>query len=360
MIWAPSSPSPCERGARDAPSSTPASVREHRVARRGRVGLGRGDVPRGLHAAVLDVPDESRGSPGGARRQHRLLAFDQQPVNRGGSPWFDHLVLIPAYEWPIVILGIVGIVVVLAAAELTGAFLVWMFVGSLAVYSWASERMPWLVLHPLLPLVLLAGIGAQALWTSRARLSARLAIAVVAHFRWGRSTRRSRCRTSGLRTRVSYSCRCRAPTTSPRSGTSSSGSRTCDPRDRRAGRVPGRQLGWNGLAMVVVPAGSATRLLRHVQVRRCPAGTVILVADPNNGAMATRYAANDQRKFRLRVWWAPEWGAASPGDWLRWAVIPEPWSPTATMDQWLYVRPDVAGLAGGGGGTRANEKAPGE
>ena len=27
--------------------------------------------------------------------------------------------------------------------------------------------MPWLVLHPLLPLVLLAGIGAQALWQAR-------------------------------------------------------------------------------------------------------------------------------------------------------------------------------------------------
>ena len=63
---------------------------------------------------------------------------------------------------------------------LSGAFLVWMFVGSLAVYSWASERMPWLVLHSLLPLVLLAGIGGQTLWNARARLSSRLAMAVVA------------------------------------------------------------------------------------------------------------------------------------------------------------------------------------
>jgi len=38
-----------------------------------------------------------------------------------------------------------------------------MFVLSLAVYSWAGEKFAWLVLHPLLPLVLLAGDGVQAL-----------------------------------------------------------------------------------------------------------------------------------------------------------------------------------------------------
>ncbi len=63
---------------------------------------------------------------------------------------------------------------------MTRAFIVWMFVCSLAVYSWASERMPWLILHPLLPLILLAGIGAQALWMARARVSAKIALGVVA------------------------------------------------------------------------------------------------------------------------------------------------------------------------------------
>ena len=32
------------------------------------------------------------------------------------------------------------------------------------VYSWAGEKFAWLVLHPLLPLLLLAGIGVQAIW----------------------------------------------------------------------------------------------------------------------------------------------------------------------------------------------------
>ena len=47
------------------------------------------------------------------------------------------------------------------------AFLLWDFFLSLAVYSWAGEKFAWLVLHPLLPVVLLAGVGVQAIWQAR-------------------------------------------------------------------------------------------------------------------------------------------------------------------------------------------------
>ena len=55
-------------------------------------------------------------------------------------------------------------------------FLVWAFVLSLIVYSWAGEKFAWLVLHPLLPLILLAGVGVQAIWASRRRWSGKLAL----------------------------------------------------------------------------------------------------------------------------------------------------------------------------------------
>src|SRR5207247_3335107 len=58
-------------------------------------------------------------------------------------------------------------------------FLIWFFVTSLIVYSWASERVPWLVLHPLLPAALLAGLGVQALWQARARLRAKVGLALA-------------------------------------------------------------------------------------------------------------------------------------------------------------------------------------
>ena len=106
--------------------------------------------------------------------------LSQQPVARGGQPWFYYLVLIPAYEWPVVLLGAIGIVAVVRRPTSIGALLVWTFVFSLAIYSWASERMPWLVVHSLLPLILLAGVGAQVLWDQRARGWARVAVAATA------------------------------------------------------------------------------------------------------------------------------------------------------------------------------------
>ena len=63
--------------------------------------------------------------------------------------------------------------------------------------------------------------------------------------------------------------------------------------------------------------------------------------------MEPRLKGYDGRGFRLRVWWVPVLGRCGPGDWLRWAVSRKAWgpTPTATMDEWLYLRPEVARLA---------------
>ena len=103
----------------------------------------------------------------------------QQPVNRGSNPPFYYLVVLPAYEWPVVLLAALGIVAVIRRPTLLGLFLVWDFVISLALYSAAGERMPWLTLHPLLPLILLAGVGMQTLWTNRRAVPARIALALA-------------------------------------------------------------------------------------------------------------------------------------------------------------------------------------
>jgi uncharacterized protein (TIGR03663 family) len=255
----------------------------------------------------------------------------QQDVARGGSPWFFYLVLIPAYEWPVVILGLVGIVVSLRRPSMTRLFLVWTFVCSLAVYSWASERMPWLVLHPLLPLILLAGIGAQALWSARRALAAKVALGVVAIAALG-----------GLYSSIQLSY-----------------FRSADPREllvqvQSSDEVPGIRDEFIRLQNLMTrswylrdqPLGYYDMSNVEAVPRDAPA---LLVADPNHGAMAPLYEEYEKKRFRLRVWWVPDWGAASPADWLRWAFTREQWSPTATMDEWLYLRPDVAELAGEGG-----------
>ena len=50
---------------------------------------------------------------------------------------------------------------------LVGQTLVWWGVASFTAHSWAGERMPWLIIHPLLPFVILAGLGVQVLWDNR-------------------------------------------------------------------------------------------------------------------------------------------------------------------------------------------------
>ena len=62
-------------------------------------------------------------------------------------------------EWPALLLGAIGAVALWRRKPLFAAFLIWDFLLSLAVYSWAGEKFAWLVLHPLLPVVLLAGAG---------------------------------------------------------------------------------------------------------------------------------------------------------------------------------------------------------
>ena len=93
----------------------------------------------------------------------------QHEVGRGGEPWYFYGLLLFGVEWPVLLLGAVGAGVALRRPTLLRVFLVWAFVLSLAVYSWAGEKFAWLVLHPLLPLLLLAGVGVQAIWSARRR-----------------------------------------------------------------------------------------------------------------------------------------------------------------------------------------------
>ena len=263
--------------------------------------------------------------------------LSQQEVARGGQPWFYYLVLVPAYEWPIVLLGLLGAVVALRRRTVAGVLLVWLFAGSLVVYSWASERMPWLVLHPLLPLVLLAGIGADALWRARRKAAARVAATLAAV---------AAVAATVAAVRVAYV----EPT---------------DPREllvqvQSAEDVPGirdelLRLEAAGASSMLVDSWGGTGWPWTWYLRDAPVGyydmsrpgdvpsaPILLVADPNRETMAPRLDGYVPRQFRLRVWWVPDWGGASPRDWLRWAVTRKAWSPTATMDEWLYVRPELA------------------
>gem|GEM_PF-434829 len=84
--------------------------------------------------------------------------IQQQQVARGAQPVYYYFFIIPLYEQVGIALGLAGLVYALVRPTRFRLFLVWWFIASLAIYSWAGEKMPWLTIHILLPLMLLGGV----------------------------------------------------------------------------------------------------------------------------------------------------------------------------------------------------------
>ena len=87
--------------------------------------------------------------------------IQQQQVARGNQPWYYYLMIIPLYEQVGLFFGVIGILRCIARPTRFRLFLVYWFLGSLVIYSWAAEKMPWLTIHMTMPLMILAGIGLE-------------------------------------------------------------------------------------------------------------------------------------------------------------------------------------------------------
>jgi uncharacterized protein (TIGR03663 family) len=119
----------------------------------------------------------------------------QQGVERGGQPWFYYGLLLVMYEFLPLLIGLLAAAYYLLRSPLSrgdaqgrsepGAVLLpssqarfvsflilWLFT-SLFLYGWAGEKMPWMVVHQVLPLIvlsgtlagdLLGGVDGRAVW----------------------------------------------------------------------------------------------------------------------------------------------------------------------------------------------------
>jgi sugar lactone lactonase YvrE len=105
--------------------------------------------------------------------------LQQQDFARGGQPWFYYFMLLPLYEFVPLILGVLAIILV-RPRQLFFWFCTFWFVAALLIYSWAGEKMPWMLPQLALPLVLLSGrlLGqwSDAGWGRRALTSRGLAL----------------------------------------------------------------------------------------------------------------------------------------------------------------------------------------
>ncbi|MBV9706699.1 MAG: TIGR03663 family protein [Chloroflexi bacterium] len=102
-----------------------------------------------------------RGGIGDGIWQGLYYWLQQQQVARGGQPWYYYLLLIPLYEQIGVVFSIVGIFRCIVRPTRFHLFLVYWFIGNVVIYSWAAEKMPWLMIHMTLPMLLLAAVGLE-------------------------------------------------------------------------------------------------------------------------------------------------------------------------------------------------------
>ena len=98
--------------------------------------------------------------------------LSQQEVKRASQPWYYYGILIPLYEFLPLGLSLLGMVLY-ARARIRGdevedgsqrgsrgaivAYLVYWTLAAALIYSWAGEKMPWMMVHIAQPLILLAG-----------------------------------------------------------------------------------------------------------------------------------------------------------------------------------------------------------
>ena len=261
----------------------------------------------------------------------------QHEVGRGGEKPYFYVVVMLGEEWPVMLLGAVGAVVAFRQPTVLRAFLVWGFALSLAIYSWAGEKFAWLVLHPLLPLILLAGLGAQALWEARGtRLGkAGLALAAVAALYvpvaswWSNVELRADPRSLLVSTQSSEEVKRVADEVRAIARKQSKLSVTVDSAD-------GATFPWawyfRDLEVGYLDLSTASA---------APPSDVIVMTEQGSQRLAQALRDSSARRFSFRVWWVRDYSKATPAAWLRWLIKREVWNPTGGLSEYLYVRRGV-------------------
>jgi uncharacterized protein (TIGR03663 family) len=101
-----------------------------------------GSNPRGLRDGLL---------------RSWMYWLEQHGVQRGNQPMWYYLLLLAGYEQLIVLFALIGAGYALVRRRLLfPLFCAYWWIAALVLYSYAGEKMPWLILHILLPALLLA------------------------------------------------------------------------------------------------------------------------------------------------------------------------------------------------------------
>lgn len=259
----------------------------------------------------------------------------QHGAGRGEGERYFYSVVLAGHEWPALVLGAVGAVALLRRRSPFGAFLVWLFAGQLLAYSIANERFTWLVLHPLLPLTLLAGAGVQAIWTARRRWSGRVGALVVvacaAYAGYASFLANAEHRADPVEFLVT------TQTAEEVVGVIEEIRSTADDIERDTGQ-PAR-------IVIDTDAFPYAWYLREEdsvsyvdKVTEPPDADIVVMTDFNRTRLQNQLGDFTARRFRFRVWWVRDYSELTPSSFLTWLVEREPWNPTGGLDAWLLIR----------------------
>lgn len=112
--------------------------------------------PESLHRS-LPLPNDASTSLGFWLAQH--------PKKLGGQLWHYYIVLALVYE-TIFVFGTLGFIYkfIFGKKSAFKLFILIWFLGTIAVYSWAGEKFPWLFLPSLLPMIFATGLFLGGSW----------------------------------------------------------------------------------------------------------------------------------------------------------------------------------------------------
>ncbi len=271
--------------------------------------------------------------------------IQQHDVKRGGQPWFYYVELLPAYEPLAVIFGLAGMA--LTFVKLRNRFTLfvcWYFPLSLLIYSWAGEKMPWLLMQVLLPLLILAAIALSRLWLAPRTLLRGLGLGLAGvlglYMIHAMSMLTFQNPANPVEMLVYVQTSWDVETAvgeikdlQRRYANTGAGDLRVDIDSNDGSDWP---WAW------YFRDAKGVQFPNMSQATYVPQAPVVVVTAGSNDRVAPLLVGYVSRHYKMREWWIPEPRVpADFGKWWKWLLWREPWSPMGSWDVNLYVRQDV-------------------
>lgn len=260
--------------------------------------------------------------------------YHQHSIERVGGPWYFYLPRLALYEFVIMGAALAWVVRRRGRLHNVEVFCLWWGLASLAMYAYLGEKVPWLLVHQLLPFVPLAGMQLGRTFSPRGRpWSKALAAVGLAATVWSAvavTYVHHSTTTSSDRAELLVFVQ-----TTPEMGVvAREGQALVGTGENPVATVAGEAtwpLAWQWLGVPV-----------YWETPKSGMRPLLVVCDPDKEATVAENLGPGYRAQRipLRGWWVEEWGQATPGKVLRWFFTRRVWSPVGASDVVVFRRLD--------------------